>query len=212
MAFLGHHFVVKFTNDSVNPTNYALCDIDLRPTYAGTVAVANAQIQAYFAGQGTEAMAAGTKIQEVLYYAPGTNLGVLLPFPAAEYAVIHTAFAGLPNLTAYGQNIGRTGENLAPLGTSIVVTEYTAVGGPAGRGRHYLPFISENLVGTDGFVASTALAPMKNNWEQFIRDNPNDTATIDLQPTVINAAQSTSTPITVVKVQPVFSNLRSRRR
>lgn len=209
---LGDHYVVKFTNDSVNPLNFQLCDMDLDGTLSPLPPVATAQILAYFAGQSLETAAASLRIVSVTLTPAGTNLGTLVPFPVAEYAAIRAAFGSLPAMAAYGVAIGRAGESLAPLGTSIVVTERTATGGPGGRGRHFLPFISENLIGGDGYVASTAIAPVEANYGRFIQDSTGSAALVDLHPILVNAAQTTQKNITTVSCQPVFSNLRSRRR
>jgi hypothetical protein len=210
--FLNDHYVVKFTNDAVNSLNFQLCDMDVANTMGASDAQVLAQIIAYFAAQATESAAQNTRLADVIFYPAGTNFGLHPSFPATEFTAIHTEYSSIPNLTAYGQNVGRSGEALAPLGTSIVVTEYSATGGPGGRGRHFLPFISENLINSGGQVESTAIAAIEPNYGRFLMDNPAGTSITDLTPTVVKADQSVNAPVVAVKCQPVFSNLRSRRR
>lgn len=213
MNFLVDHYVVKFTNDNVNPNNFALCDADFNDAGAtASPTQALADLIAYFAGQGAESMADTTRIVGVTYYPAGTNFGLATTFPTVAYAAIKAIYSSLPTMTAYGVNIGRSGESLAPLGTSIVMTEYTAIGGPGGRGRHFVPFISENLINAQGTVATTAQTNMDANYRRFLMDTPTALPGGSVLPGVVNAAQSHYTAITLPKTQPIFSNLRSRRR
>lgn len=205
-------YIVRFTNTNVNSLNFQLCDIDIQGNGTTAMNVAAAQIIAYFAGQGAESMADGTSITSVTYIASSTNLGVVVPFPNTEYDAIQAEFTSLPVMSAYGVEIGRSTGSLAPLGTSIVMTERTASGGPSGRGRHFLPFISEELVNTQGQVASTAITNLEANYKRFILDGFAATSLVNLNPKVVNAAGDTTRSITTAQAQPVFSNLASRRR
>ncbi len=209
---IADRYIVRFANSNVNSLNFQLCDVDIQGNGTTAPAVATAQIIAYFAGQGAESMAVGTSITSVTYIASSTNLGVVQPFPDSQYDAIQTEFSSLPAMSAYGVDIGRSTGALAPLGTSIVMTERTADGGPSGRGRHYLPFISEELVNAQGQVVGSAITALEANYKRFILDGFAGTSLVNLNPRVVNAAGDTSRAITTAQAQPVFSNLASRRR
>lgn len=205
-------YIVRFANAQVNALNFQLCDVDVDGPSITPVQRASAQIIAYFAAQGIESMSNNTSITSVTVVQAGTNLGINVPFPVAQYAAIVAEFPSLPVMTAYGVNIGRSSGTLAPLGTSIVVTERTGSGGPGGRGRHFLPFVSEELVNAQGQVAGTAITNLQANYGRFILDDTGASSLIDILPVLQNAGGSTKIPIVSAQVQPIFSNLASRRR
>jgi hypothetical protein len=209
---VAHKFQFFFENINVDVLNYQMCDHDLVSPLPGTKEQAAAQLAAYWANAGFACMATGSSIRGITYIAAGTNLGIVLPWPAAEYAAVRASYPTLPNLLAYGNDIGNPSGSLAPLGTSIVMTERTSFGGPSGRGRHYIPFVMEQTTNPGGQVEATTRAAMVADFSEFILGNGALAPVVDLQPVVVNALGTTQKIITSADCQPVFSNLESRRR
>jgi hypothetical protein len=211
-------FMLKFENDNVDAINYQEfgielgCDVD----ELGLANVA-AQLIAYASGACRWTSDQHTKLVGIQYTPTLSTLSVPVAFPTAEYAALYAATVGdypkIVGITNYGQDLGETGNPLAPLGTSIVVSEYTATGGPAGRGRHFLPFTGAFSVTGGGFVQPTHRAGVEALYVAFILGQSPDTVIPQqLQPVVENAAGTTVKNVLNVKAQPVFSNLKSRRR
>lgn len=216
---LAARFQARFTNDAVEATNYQEFGLEIGADVPAIgLDVVSAQIIAYCSCALGLVSAEDTRLEQLSYIAAGTNVAVPVPFPTAAYATLRTAnvavWVRMQPMTAYGVDIGLSGAPLAPLGTSVVVSEYTAVGGPAGRGRHYLPFVSVFPVDVGGVCKPVVRVDVADAYNAFIRDGvtPNAVGVVDLLPVVENAARTVNTAITSVKVQPVFSNLESRRR
>jgi len=211
-------FILKFENDAVDANNFQEYGIEtvFDPGVVDLVD-ATAQIIAYASCCAKNASAEGTRLTGIMYVANGTNMSVPLSYPATEVQAIVTANSSLFDFpavnNAYGLDIGDAGNTLAPLGTSIVMSEYTDVGGPGGRGRHFLPFIGQDAVDGAGFARSILRTALQDAYNAFIRATDTlATGVVNLQPVVENAAKTTVTPITNIRSQPVFSNLSSRRR
>lgn len=218
---MANKFIVKFTNDAVDPSNFQLVNVDVRMV-GKTVNEAAAQILCYFATVGFATAGGVTKINDLLYRPFGAPGAISIAFPTAEYNAVLAAAttdgqspAGMP--VAYATQISAAGA-LCPLGTSISVSEVTAFPGPRGRGRHFLPFIGVNTVDGQGRVLPAVLATIKQRYEYFLLgvDNPGGLiATLpvtSLEPVVQPSSGLTTNAIVAVKPQPVFSNLESRRR
>lgn len=207
-------YIVQITNTGVDSSNVAQFGIELAENLADPLPEQTAQIVAYATSASYSCMANGVRLAGILYYAVGSNLGVQLPFPATEYAAIRAATTGLPAMTDWNDVDFDAGGSrpLTPLGTSIVVSEYTGVGGPRGRGRHYLPFPASNTVDAGGRVALATRTAIEESYNQYIKNVPATPPLNDIFPVVGNAAGTTELTVTNVKAQPVFSNLESRRR
>lgn len=211
-------FVLKFENDAVDANNFQEYGIEtVFDPGVVPLDVAVAQIIAYAGCAAINCSAEGTRLVSIMYTEAGTNVSVPMPYPTALVAAIVTANSSLFNFpspfNSYGDDLGDAGNTLAPLGTSIVQTEYTAIGGPGGRGRHYLPFVGQDAVDGSGFVRPLLRTSLQDAYKAFILfEDTLATGVVKLQPVVENAAKTTVTPITSVKCQPVFSNLSSRRR
>lgn len=210
-------FLFKFENDNVDAINYQEFGIELGSDVETIgIPLVAAQMLLYVTGACRWVSDQHTKLVGIQYTPTLSSLSVPVPFPATEYAVLYAAAVGdfpkVVGITGYGQDLGETGNALSPLGTSIVVSEYTATGGPSGRGRHFLPFVGKFSVTGGGFVDASHRAGIEELYNAFILDDGSFTGSVPLQPVVENAARTTVKNILNVKAQPVFSNLRSRRR
>lgn len=204
-------YVIKMLNDNVSATNYEQFGIECNLASNGVLqGQGAAQIIAYIAKNASAILANDSQIAAIMLTPSGTNLGVNIPFPVTEYAALKVLDAALPTMTAYGVAIGASG-GLAPLGTSIVVTEYTNVGGPAGRGRHFFPFYNKAKVDGNGLADSASRAAVVVNYSDWILGD-GAFAVDGLTPLVVNALGTTTKAVLSVKAQPILSNLRSRRR
>lgn len=211
---IADRYIVTLTNDAVEATNYAQFGIECEGALGPTPAEQLAQIVAYAASM-RAIMAVSCRIYAVRFIPQGSAVSTYPAFPVAEYAVLRAAnTAGLPVLTDWGQDLSAAGfaPALLPLGTSIVVTEYTATGGPAGRGRHFIPFIGNLTVTAGGLVLPSVVTFVQAMYRRYIFPAIGDAGTGDLQPVVLNAAGTTEKFVTNVRCQPIFSNLESRRR
>lgn len=212
------HYVVRFSNSAVDANNFQLVDFDFSSAQAATVPETLARIEAYIQYVASvNIIATGTQIESIAYRAAGDPGGIDQPFPTAAYASLRTAAAAdgvtIPIVSdGYGTVFG--GDALAPLGTSVSVSERTETVGPTGRGRHFLPFISRAAVAGGGYLSPTEVINVKAAYDWFLLpisgtyvSNGGDTI-----PVVTNRLQTTQFPIVLVKAQAVFSNLESRRR
>jgi hypothetical protein len=214
MPFTGK-IVAQFEHDQIGPANQALVSFNFNT--ALSVEACGAAVLGYLAGA-TQLFSAGTKLAGLQVRAAGAAGSIQMPFPAVDYAALRALNTGFfPAWAAYGPIPTSTGP-LCPLGTSISVTENTLTAGPRGRGRHYLPYVQAGIVAVNGGVTVGAQAGLRAAYERamgFVDLGASVTA-----PRVIPAV--TRAPVAVgpnpyydisnVKVQPVFSNLRSRRR
>lgn len=212
-------YTVLLTNDNVNELNFAEFGIELQDGNGATEIEQAVQIIAYTAVVGAEVMADGTRIAGLKFKLAGTNTSVEVPFPTTAYGVFQAAnvanYPGMVAMSAWGEVIGDSGAGLAPLGTSVVVTEYSTTGGPAGRGRHYLPFIGGTCITPGGYLDPTIRATIELAYNNLIRDvglSPAAVGAVDLLPQIEQSNGLASKAVVAVKAQPVFSNLKSRRR
>jgi hypothetical protein len=215
------HFVVEFANTAIPANNPQLvdfdCDLSIHSTSTDEVA---ARLYVYFARLAVaNVIDHGTSIVGISYRAPGSAGGVPLSFPTARV----TSFLNIVNAApwnwattdvGFGTVLPGSGP-LAPLGTSISVSERSATPGPTGRGRHFLPFITSQAVNPGGQVGSGQLADIKQAYGTCFLGLDSTGAgggPVTVNPLITNAARTTDHPIVSVKPQPVFSNLESRRR
>lgn len=204
-----------FTNDSVEATNYQMFGIEASPFDFGDEAKVAAQLIGYASVVGAT-MASGTRLEELKLVPASATTSTLVPFPVAEYAALVALSGGtMVAMTNYGVDLVAAGNALCPLGTSIVVSEYTATGGPSGRGRHFLPFTNTQNLDGGGLVDPATRSLVSQAYQDLILNpaaGPYSSVAIDVTPVVMNSAGDTTRQITNIKVQPVFSNLESRRR
>lgn len=211
-------YSVKLRNTNVDATNFQIVDFSFYDNQPATVDETLARIIGYLGYLGSvSVMATGTTISEIQLRAMGSAGGVAQPFPTAVYATLVTAAAAggitLPAMASgYGTTIGT--DALCPLGTSISVSEITAVVGPTGRGRHFLPFIGRSTVSAGGTVGATTMTDILLLWSAMIDSFDPDYITSggDTLPCVSNRAGTVPKSIRTIRPQPVFSNLESRRR
>jgi len=210
---------VIMVNDDVSASNPAQFGIEVSSALTVLFEDQAAQIIAYATYAASQVCAAGTRILALKFVGPGENFSIDVPFPVAEYGALQSAndgdFPGLVPQSDYGVDIGDGGSGLQALGTSVVMTEYANVGGPAGRGRHFIPFINGSCVDAGGFLGSGPRQQLELAYTGMIfgsATTPALTGFEPLLPMIENAAGTTETPISRIKCQPVFSNLKSRRR
>lgn len=213
MAIHADSFQFVFLNTSVNSSNYQEFGVEcLLNTFSPNKEVALAQMIAYIDAVGNLVMADNTYLSTVRYSVYGTTTSVELPFPTAEYQAVNAAVPGTirarPN--GYADKVGKNGAGMAPLGTSISVTELTAIAGPSGRGRHFLPFINSDCVSSSGELVAGIRSSIFLHWDKFFNT---DAGVIEkLEQKLLRANKTLIEPVVSVKAQPIFSNLRSRRR
>lgn len=214
-----NHLLVKFTNSNVDATNYQLCDVHVDSATAINALQMYAQIIAYFAAV-SGGMGSGTRIAGLSERPSGTPGFTPLAFPTAAYAATVAAAASdgitVPAMASgYATSLGSG--VLAPLGTSISVSERTATPGPTGRGRHFLPFVSQGIISAGGTVGTGHLAIIEDCANEFFLgvDPSGGAATapiVSMDPVITNSGGLIIHAITLYRPQPVFSNLESRRR
>lgn len=213
-------FVVQFSNSNVSSGNTQLLDFDTDPFGViglrySTVPEITASILVYLATL-SGGFGAGTKVDQVLYRAAGSPGSVPVPFPGPEFVAIAaaatTAGYTVPAWTTYNTSSGSG--VLAPLGTSISVSELTATVGRTGRGRHFLPFVTQGVISAGGTVGTGTIALTESAALDILMGQASGTvpALIGIPWVLVGPASPASKEITNVKCQPIFSNLESRRR
>lgn len=143
----------------------------------------------------------------------GPSVG--MDFPAGE-------LAGLTGGSGLGSTWGETdfgAGSMAPIGTAILVTERTAIGGRH-NGRLYLPWPATACFGSNGYVLGTTVAQARAAYEAiFLGADPTGRLPAGWDPftvppavrTRVGTAVSGSTILTVT-VSPIPATLRSRKR
>jgi hypothetical protein len=209
MSYTGR-MVAKYVNASVNPDNYQLVDFDFDSSTLTEKELA-AQILAYGNLLGSVGViATQTQCIDITSRPSGSAGATSVPFPTAEYVALHALLATVGTYTSYTQFIG--GGALAPLGTSVSVSERTAFPGRSGRGRHFLPYCGVSAVAADGSVDATAIFDIESFYNALFLGSlvggPVATKAV-VRP---NNTLSGGHLIVSCKAQPIFSNLESRRR
>lgn len=208
MAYAGK-LTVKVQNANVDASNYQLVNFDFNADVADLDGCAAACI-AYLASCGaSDAIAGSSSIVGIESRAAGSAGAVSVPFPAAAYTALLGTGTPPPTFAlAYPAGIG--GGAMCPLGTSISVSEKTATVGRTGRGRHFLPYTSNDAINGGGTLLAAVQGLIETYYDQFMFGTA-----IGISPDPVVRAggvYSGGHPITVVKAQPVLSNLESRRR
>jgi hypothetical protein len=207
-------FTVRTSNASVDSVNYQLTGFAF--TDVTDKAVVAAHIIGYFRDVASaDFFGGGTTLDGIIQRDDSGPGGLEMPFPRAEYAALVTAAAARGVTIApaldWGFNLGAG--NLCPLGTSVSVSELTAAAGKSGRGRHYLPFTGDLILGADGRVALSRLNNVRDSYGSFLLGSSEryiSSGGAPLKPVVVGKLGENL--ITLVKAQPVCSNLESRRR
>lgn len=212
-------YQVYFTNSNIDPSNYQIVDFDIDEAAAGSYFTGESELAAIliYLTVVSGGFGAGTFINRVQYRAAGSPGYVPRLFPTTEYAAVRTdvisAGYSVPAMASgYATSLGSG--ILAPLGTSISVSELTATVGRTGRGRHFLPFVSQGVISAGGTVGTGHIALVEGAFLDILLGEAVGTV-----PGLLGDAVCISGPaspaaklITGVKCQPIFSNLESRRR
>lgn len=158
--------------------------------------------------------ASGTRLQGITYRGAGTAGAISIAWNTEIYNAINTYLAGLGgsplDVGAYGVDIGQSGLGLAPVGTSIVMSERTATLGRTGLGRHYLPFIAASAITTAGLLNTATGNAVEGLATDLLKSVY--TSTVGFGAAVSNSSMSAFQVITEYSANSVVSNLRSRRR
>lgn len=205
-------YTLKCRNTQVSPENYQLVGFTMNN--GKTNAINAARCLAYISTVGFITTAQGTSVESCNVRVAAAAGGFDIPFPRSEYdaAIASLNAAGaFPRVAMdYGTEIGFETSVLAPLGTSVSVSEITATVGPTGRGRHFLPYVGAASVFTNGRLQAAAAALIRLKYiacffDPTVLENPMIT---------VVTPQNLTAPklITEVKAQQIFSNLESRRR
>lgn len=142
---------------------------------------------------------------------PGPWLAV--PFPTAEYAVLAAADPAIPVMTVYaivpfgiptGTSSGR--------GDSVCVNTRAPAAGKNGRGRHFLPFLSRDGVGTDGLLQPVSAIDTEAAYDAYILADGSIAPVVDGGAVVYSPTLGTSSTIVQGSVNRIPSRLRSRTR
>lgn len=75
-----------------------------------------------------------------------------------------------PSVEVPGAGAGAVMGDTSPPNTAWLVRKVTGFGGRTGRGRLYLPGITDGNVLDDGAIGSTALTNMQTAWDNFYDD------------------------------------------
>lgn len=116
-----------------------------------------------------------------------------------------------PSGTSPGAATGDISSSGASPAVSLLVQKVTALGGRAGRGRAFIPGISEADVSVSGVIDSAYLAAAATAFETF----RTDCAAADLSLVLLHGAESpitTPTPITELVPQAIAATQRRRQR
>lgn len=212
---------LTITSDLVGLANPAQVTFGFDPDKAGIARTASDNLAACIAFIGTSGvMAGGIRIQSAAMLTPAAGDGaVQIPWPDEElgvYAAVHGDNFG----TSYGAvPVGIAG-GLAAIGTSVLVTESTSVGGRR-NGRLYLPWAGQGALSANGLVAAEAQTQCAASYNCFLRGIASSGPFVDFsevvedhEPYVIGGSASapTSLAVTSVRVSPTPATLRSRKR
>lgn len=113
-------------------------------------------------------------------------------------------WTGYPYLIDTGNNGTSSGR-----GDSMCVNTRAAGAGKHGRGRHFLPFLCREIIGTDGLLNSATIAYVEHCY-RYCLQGLGTTPIDDLEPQVFSETLGTISPVTFVQVNNIPSRLRSR--
>lgn len=176
-------FRVQLTNDSIGALNPAYVGFDFLggPSGGGTKEEVGAQIIAFF--YISQFAAGGSRIAGITV-ATDNGPGVALPFPVDALNAMSDPDVAFG--TTYGEVPFGAGA-LAPVGTSILLTEHTAVGGRH-NGRCYLPYAAAATIDAAGLVSAATATQVIESYRLAIMGDPSLTpsgwATVEPHPVV----------------------------
>jgi len=211
----GVQYKVELTSDISGALNPAFVDFATDGTGASAQQVA-AQVCLYLASTINQMGEANVKIQAVTARTlPG---GSFVPVPdfETEFNATKGAFTaeldnvainswtGYPYLIASDTVGGSSGR-----GDSLCVNTRAAAAGRSGRGRHFLPFLARQAVGSDGLINS-ALVTYVQRCYAFAFQGAGTTPVDELNPVVFSPTHGTISPVNFVVVNNIPSRLRSR--
>lgn len=143
----------------------------------------------------------------------GGGPAIDVPFPDSELSAINGAVDAPYNASVaeggYGVPIG-SGSYL-PIGSSLLLTEFTAIGGRH-NGRKYLPWTEQGAVdGSTGTVQASVIGNIRAYYLYWLlATNPSGGAAAGIPDTIAPVAGATNSPIGDVKVSGAVARLRSR--
>lgn len=209
---------MSIANTHTSPANPAVIGLDV--DLAGT-SVAQALAQFIGFAWNTAVIGDGSSIQDAtvaeyseLRFGPSSHV----PWPAAELADL-----GSDNSLNFGASYGAVtfGQpgGIAPLGTSVLITETTQIGGRH-NGRMYLPWASPAAFDSAGVVTALARGQVAAAYNAWILGNKVGTSWmespagdhIEALPSVVVGAGGTSHPVLGVRVSTTPATLSSRKR
>lgn len=206
-------YVMSLTNSNEGGVlNIAQFGIEIHSAEATPVPQVAAQIIAYPVKCRANFLASGTLITRLQLRAAGTGGFVDVVFPDSEYNDLVANDAGLAEMHDYGDTVLGASGGLAPVGTSVCMTERTDDFGRSGRGRHFLPFVNKAKVDGAGLFNESDREACEDAYRDYIIDGNLTFGSVSLNAVVQNAAHTTQKPIVAIEAQAVLSNLRSRRR
>lgn len=158
--------------------------------------------------------ATGTGISAVTYRAQGApgSYGLNIADVVTASVDINDEVPSIPDWGGLNANIGQNGNTLGPVGTSICVSEYTALLSRRGRGRHFIPFIQRGRIANEGTFTSTAVDNVSQAWGTLFGGSYTWTLPWVMPNAVRSEAANVANDIVSVIARPIPSNLRSRRR
>lgn len=203
--------IVSIANDAIGESNPAQVSFDFSSQLNPDQLVA--RCISYLALAGQAVWAQGTRIIGARIRLNGDAGSVDWPFPVLEYASDKASFAGLgktiPTMTAYGVVLG--GGALAPIGTSVCVSEQTATASRKGRGRHYMPFVASTAVdGVGQYKSNLADALAESVSVAFLVNDLVGRSIVGWS--VKGKVSDPYLQIVGVKPRRILSNLNSRRK
>jgi hypothetical protein len=206
MAITAIHFQFKILNSSVDPSNYAIVDLDVGNAIPDPKQVA-AQFTAFLIG--SDVCAAGTSVASATFRGPSVAGATPVGDWTAEGTAIKAAYTGLAHSPWPGESFGNG--DLTPVGTSATLSEYSATAGRSATGRMYLPFIGVPQVAGDGSLAFSIASAINGAYSLFLMGDGATAPVVDLMPTVVSKKLTTQYPVTVPLTSRTLANLRSRR-
>lgn len=123
---------------------------------------------------------------------------------------------GDPFVFEFAANIpGTDSYSIVPQNTAILVRKLSALGGRKGRGRAFLPWVSETSVSDAGVLTPTYVTAWQANMDDFITNRLDSAGTglsVDLGLVILHNDATVPTPVTNLIVDPMVATQRRRLR
>lgn len=107
-----------------------------------------------------------------------------------------------------GTATGGDGGQMSPPNLCLLVEKHTDLGGRRGRGRMFLPGVSEPIVDGSGVIAGDYLSDVNGNlglWQDSLE-------TANLNPVLFHSTETAPTPLTSMSLDPKAATQRRRMR